>query len=158
THNAGRPLVLTLLLLSYVLLIPGVLTPVLTIRGVLTPDGVAAVAPTMLDKGISNDVVGVLKGMMNPSTVMILDAMRGGDMRKAILAALTPQVTAALQKGVSEVEVYTQTRSIISSVRRLYEVGSPVPATLILLFSIVVPVTKGLLVGVAMFMKDLMRR
>jgi hypothetical protein len=125
---------------------------------VLTSDGIAAVAPTMLEKGISSDVVDVLKAMMNPGTVMMLEAMGGGDMRKAILAALTPQVAAALQQGVGEVEVYTQTRSIVSAVQRLYEVGSPIPATLILLFSIVVPVTKGVLVAAAMFLKNLALR
>ena len=156
--TSGRAPILLQLVVSFGLLIPGVWLPVLSIRGVLTSDGIAAVAPTMLDKGISNDVVGVLKSMMNPDTVTLLEAMGGGDMRKAILAALTPQVAASLQKGVGEVEVYTQTRSIVSAVRRLYEVGSPVPATLILLFSIVVPVTKGVLVAAATFMKDLALR
>ena len=47
--------------------------------------------------------------------------------------------------------MFQQTRSIVGSVRRLYEVGSPVPATLILLFSVVVPFVKTALVGWAMF-------
>ena len=95
--------------------------------------------------------------MLNPTIVGFLDAT-GGDLRKIILEKLTPQVTAALQKGVNEVEVYTQTRSIISAVRRLYEVGSPVPATLILLFSVIVPFGKAALVAWATFMTDTSRR
>jgi uncharacterized paraquat-inducible protein A len=67
-------------------------------------------------------------------------------------------VTAALQKDVDEVEVYTQTRSILSAVRRLYEVGSPVPATLILLFSVIVPFGKAALVAWATFAQDAARR
>jgi hypothetical protein len=59
---------------------------------------------------------------------------------------------------VGEVEVFQQTRSIVSSVRRLYEVGSPVPATLILLFSVVVPFVKMALVGWAMFASPETRR
>jgi uncharacterized paraquat-inducible protein A len=59
---------------------------------------------------------------------------------------------------VEEVEVFQQTRSIISSVQRLYEVGSPVPATLILLFSVVVPFVKTVLVGWAVFAADDARR
>ena len=39
-----------------------------------------------------------------------------------------------------------QTRSIVGSVRHLYSVGSNTAATLILFFSIVVPLTKSLLV------------
>ena len=56
------------------------------------------------------------------------------------------------------VEVYQQTRSILGSVRRLYEVGSPVPATLILLFSVIVPLGKGALVAWAMFLGEASRR
>jgi uncharacterized paraquat-inducible protein A len=59
---------------------------------------------------------------------------------------------------MADVEVFQQTRSIVGSVRRLYEVGSPVPATLILLFSVVVPFLKTALVGWAMFAADDTRR
>jgi uncharacterized paraquat-inducible protein A len=91
--------------------------------------------------------------MMNPSVVAFIEAT-GGDIRKIIVGRLGPQISASLQKSMSDVEVYEQTRSIVGSVRRLYEVGSPVPATLILLFSVIVPLGKGLLVGWAMFMKN----
>ena len=153
----SRRRVLILLGLSILLLIPGLFAPVLTIRGVLTRDGIAQVAPMMLDRGLNDETIAVLKGMMNPSIVAFLDAT-GGDLRKIIAERLTPQITAALQKNVSEVEVYSQTRSIIGSVRRLYEVGSPVPATLILLFSVIVPLAKGALVAWSVFMSNAARR
>ena len=78
----------------------------------------------------------------------------GGDLRKMIIDKLAPQLTAALQQGVDNVEVYQQTRSIIGAVRQLYDVGSPMPATLILLFSVIVPLTKAALVAVAVFMQN----
>jgi uncharacterized paraquat-inducible protein A len=87
---------------------------------------------------------------MNPAVLSFLDAT-GTDVRKTVRDRLGPQITAALQQEVQEVEVYRQTRSIVGSVRRLYEVGSPTPATLILLFSVIVPVTKALLVAWAVF-------
>ena len=152
-----RTTVLALLAISLALLIPGLFLPVLMIRGVLTREGVAHVAPTMLERGLSDETIAVLKSMMNPSIVAFLGAT-GGDLRKIILEKLTPQITAALQKNVDEVEVYQQTRSIIGSVRRLYEVGSPVPATLILLFSVIIPLGKGALVAWAMFLGDAARR
>jgi hypothetical protein len=152
-----RPVVLALLAVSLALLVPGLFAPVLTIRGVLTRDGIAQVAPMMLDRGLSDETIKVLKSMMNPSIVSVLEAT-GGDLRKIIIDKLSPQITAALQKSVSEVEVYEQTRSIIGSVKRLYEVGSPVPATLILLFSVIVPLGKAALVGWAMFMVSPERR
>jgi hypothetical protein len=149
----SRVVILGLIGVSIAILIPGLIMPVLTIRGVLTKDGIASVAPMMIEKGLNEDTVNSLKSMMNPAMVGLLQAT-GGDLRKMIIEKLTPQVTAGLQQGVDDVEVYEQTRSILSAVNRLYEVGSPVPATLILLFSVVVPFGKAALVAWAMFMRD----
>jgi hypothetical protein len=139
---------------SIALLIPGLVAPVLTIRGVLTRDGIAQVAPMMLEQGLNEDTVAVLKSMMNPAVLGFLQAT-GGDVRTIVIERLGPQISAALQKNVAEVEVYEQTRSILGSVRRLYEVGSPVPATLILLFSVIVPFGKAALVVWAVFMSNI---
>jgi len=155
--TSTRWLVLILLVVSLGLLIPGLFAPVLTIRGVLTRDGIAQVAPMMLQRGLSDDTLNALKGMMNPTVVGLLEAT-GGDLRQMIIDRVTPSLTASLLQNVGEVEVFQQTRSIVSSVRRLYEVGSPVPATLILLFSVVVPFVKTALVGWAMFAADEVRR
>ena len=155
--SSHRLVVLVLLVCSLALLVPGQSAPVLTIRGVLTREGIAQVAPGMLERGLSDETINVLKSMMNP-TVLGLLQMTGGDLRKTIIDRLTPQITASLQKNMTEVEVYTQTRSILGSVQRLYEVGSPVPATLILLFSVIVPLGKAALVAWAAFVSDAARR
>jgi hypothetical protein len=155
SHN--RLVVLALLAASIGLLIPGLFAPVLTIRGVLTRDGIAHVAPMMLERGLSDETIAVLKSMMNPAIVGLMEA-RGIDLRKTIMDRLTPEITASLQKSVNEVPVYEQTRSIVGSVKQLYRVGSPVPATLILLFSVIVPLGKGALVAWAAFMADGTRR
>jgi Paraquat-inducible protein A len=153
----NRVIVLALIAASMVLLIPGLFQPVLFIRGVLTREGIAQVAPQMLEKGLDDETVSALKSMMNPTMVAMLQ-FTGGDLRKTLIEKLSPQLTTALQKSVGDLEVYTQTRSIVGAVRNLYEVGSPIPATLILLFSVIVPFTKAGLVGWAMFMKDTERR
>lgn len=152
TPTPTRLVVLGLLIVSIAVLLPGLFLPVLTIRGVLTRDGVAHMAPIMLQRGLDDDTVKALKSLMNPSMVSMVEAL-GGDVRKMLIDKLTPQLTAALAKG-EEVQVYEQTRSIVGSVQRLYEVGSPVPATLILLFSVIVPLAKGALVAWAMFLRD----
>jgi hypothetical protein len=148
-----RWLVLAQLLVSLVVLIPGLFMPVLTIRGVLTRDGIAQVAPMMLERGLDDDTIGALKALMNPAVVGLIEAT-GGDLRQMLIDKVTPSLTASLTRNVEEVEVFQQTRSIVGSVRRLYEVGSPVPATLILLFSVVVPFGKMVLVGWAVFVAD----
>ena len=73
-----RVVVLGLLLGSIALLIPGLLAPVLTIRGVLTRDGVTHIAPQMLERGINDETVAQLKTMMNPTVVGMLQ-LTGGD-------------------------------------------------------------------------------
>jgi hypothetical protein len=152
-----RPLVFLLLALSLALLIPGLFMPVLTIRGMLTREGIARAAPMMLERGLSDDTIRVLKSMMNPGLVAMLEAT-GTDLRKAIIDRLGPQITASIEKSAAEVEIYEQTRSIVGSVRRLYEVGSPIPATLILLFSVIVPLGKAALVTWAMLISNVARR
>ena len=156
-ETSSRPIVLALTLASIGLLLPGLFLPVLTIRGVLTREGVAHVAPIMLERGLSDETIAVLKSMMNPAIVGFLQAT-GGDLRKTIIEKLTPQLTASLQQSVDDVPVFEQTRSIVGSVRQLYRVGSPVPATLILLFSVIVPFGKAALVTWAAFMTDAGRR
>jgi uncharacterized paraquat-inducible protein A len=90
---------------------------------------------------------------MNPAMLGMVQAM-GGDLRKMLIDKLSPELTRSLQQNVGNVQVYEQTRSIVGSVRQLYDVGSPLPATLILLFSVVVPLTKALLVAWATFMTN----
>ena len=46
-----------MLLVSVGSLIPGLFAPVLTIRGVLTRDGIAKVAPMMLERGCTDDTM-----------------------------------------------------------------------------------------------------
>jgi hypothetical protein len=155
--KTNRAVALTLLLISLGLLAPGLFLPVITIRGVLTKEGVAYVAPMMLEKGLNDETMKTLRALINPSMVSMMQAL-GGDLRKMIIDKLSPQLTAALQQGVDNVEVYQQTRSIVGSVRQLYDVGSPLPATLILLFSVIVPLTKAALVALAMFVGSLALR
>jgi len=157
TSTSRRLTVLALVAVSLAILVPGIFLPVLTIRGVLTPEGIAKMTPVVLEKGLDDETVATLEKLMNPAMLQFLK-LTGGDVRKMIIEQLGPRLTAALQQGVSDVEVYTQTRSIVGAVRNLYDVGSPFPATLILLFSVVVPVTKALLVAWAVFMRDAARR
>ena len=157
TSRSSRLGVLLLVAISMALLIPGLFRPVLTIRGVLTPEGIAQMTPVVLEKGLDEGTVNALKSMINPAMLALLQAT-GGDVKKMIIDRLGPRLTEALKTGVGEVEVYTQTRSIVSAVRNLYDVGSWIPATLILLFSVVVPLTKALLVVMATFMRNVASR
>src|SRR5262245_7299097 len=100
----NRLTVLLLIAASMVLLVPGLFQPVLYIRGVLTREGIAQVAPQMLEKGLNDETLATLKSMMNPTMVAMLQ-FTGGDLRKTLIDKLSPQLTTALQKGVGDLEV-----------------------------------------------------
>jgi len=144
------------LILGMGLLVPGLFFPVITIRGVLQPDGIAELAPKLLDQGISEDTIKTLRPLINPMMLPLLDMAPGG-LRGALVNRLATQLSTELKAG-KEIEVYQQTRSILGSVRHLYSVGSNTAATLILLFSVLVPFIKGLMVMWAVYHRDALRR
>lgn len=128
------------LVLNFALLLPGLFLPVLTITGHLEPEGLAHAAPSLLDAGLSDAAIQSFKPMLNPLATKIL----GDDakLKAELLKRLTPQLVDSLRSSAPRIEVYRQSRSILGSVKHLYEVGSALAATLILVFSVVVPAGK----------------
>lgn len=156
TLFARRVLVLAGLAVTIGLLVPGLVRPVIHLRGTLDPQGVAQLAPQMLEQGISDETVATLRTMINPAMLMMIELAPGG-LKGALVSRLGPEIGRALAEG-PEIEVYRQTRSILGSVQHLYRVGSATAATLILLFSVIVPFTKALLVVWAIYRRDPVRR
>jgi uncharacterized paraquat-inducible protein A len=78
-------------------------------------------------------------------------------LRGALVKRLGDQLSTELRNG-KEIEVYQQTRSILGSVRHLYSVRSMTAATLILLFSVIVPFGKASLVSWAVLQGNDARR
>lgn len=151
-----RRLALAGLAVSVALLLPGIIAPVITVRGTLDPDGVTALAPELLNRGLSDEAIAALRPMLNPALLPMLDASPVG-LKGALVAQLGSQLGRQLATGPA-IQVYHQTRSILGSVRHLYRVGSHVAASLILLFSVLVPFTKAVLVLWAVFRRDAVRR
>jgi hypothetical protein len=156
SHASRRTLALAGLALAVALLVPGLFLPVITIRGVLQPAGIADLAPKLLSQGISDQSIVALKPLINPMLLPLLEAAPGG-LRGALVNKLGTQLAAELKKG-SDIEVYQQTRSILGSVQHLYRVGSVTAATLILVFSVLVPFAKASLVMWAVSHRDELRR
>jgi hypothetical protein len=129
------------LVLSILVLIPGLFLNVITVRGLLSPEGLAALAPQLLEEGLSEDAVKSLRPLLNPAMLPFLEMSPGG-LRGALITNLGGQLGEQL-KGAPEIEVYHQTRSIVGSIRHLYSVNSYVAASLILLFAVIVPFTKA---------------
>ena len=152
----SRNLALAGVAVSVLVLIPGLFLPILTIQGRLNPTAVADLSRTLLDQGISESAVDSIRGMINPDVLPLLEASQGG-LKGMLVSSIGKEITSSLAAG-EPIEVYQQTRSIVSSVRNLYEVGSVLAATLIVFFSVVVPVTKSLLVCWAVCQGNALRR
>lgn len=152
SFSIRRRLALAGIAVSVAVLIPGLVLPVITLRGTLEPEGVAALAPQLIERGLTDQMATQLRPLLNPALVPMLDALPGG-LREALAGQLGPLIAQTLAGG-EEIEVYTQTRSILGTVRHLYRVGSSTAATLILLFSVIVPFSKAGLVLWATLRRD----
>lgn len=151
--KGSRALALVGVAVSVLILIPGLFLPVLTIQGSLNPAAVADLSRKLLEQGISESAVDSIRAMINPAILPLLEASQGG-LKGMLVGSIGNEVSSSLAKG-APLEVYKQTRSILGSVRHLYSVGSNLAATLILLFSVVVPLTKSLLVTWAICQSNL---
>ena len=151
-----RRLVLFGVAISFVILLPGLFLPVLTVRGTLNPGGVADLANKILDAGLTDSAINNFRPILNPAMLPLLESGQGG-LKGAMVTAIGNQLSTQL-KSSEPIEVYAQTRSIVGSVRHLYSVGSSAAATLILFFSIIVPLTKSLLVSWAVIQSNVDRR
>jgi hypothetical protein len=136
-----RPYAVAGLALTVLILLPGLFLPVITVRGTLSPEGLASLTPQLLEQGLTDDGVKALRPLINPALLPFMEMQPGG-LKGALVGNLGKQLAAQL-KGAQEIEVYHQTRSIVGSVQHLYSVNSYVAATLILLFSVVVPLLKA---------------
>lgn len=128
------------LVISLILLIPGLLLPAIQIKGKLDSSALSQLTPVLLEQGLTDSATAGIAALLNPALIPLLETMPGG-VKGAIINVIGGQVGNSLA-GAPPVEVYQQTRSILGSVRQLYRVGSWVAASLILLFSVVVPFTK----------------
>ena len=142
--------------ISVLLLIPGLSLPVLSIQGNLNPAGIADLTHEMLERGISDTTVDAIRPLLNPGLLPVLENRPGG-LRAMLVSSIESQLVGQLQAG-GTIEIYSQTRSIAGSVRHLYSVGSYTAATLILLFSVIVPLTKSFLVSWAVLQPNLRLR
>src|SRR5690349_5787860 len=117
-----RRLALIGVAVSVLILIPGLFLPVLTVTGTLNPAGVADLAYKILDQGMTESAVQNFRPMINPDMLPLLDAGQGG-LKGTLVNAIGNQLSNQLKTG-KPIEVYSQTRSIVGSVRHLYSVGS----------------------------------
>jgi hypothetical protein len=118
--SKNRIFTVIILLISLALLIPGVTQPILSISGSiekseLTKAGIDQLATSLGDNSANGSTMGMLS--------MFSDMLGLNDIK-------------------GEVEVFQKTRSIWGTVEELFKSGNAPVATLVMLFSIIIPVLK----------------
>ena len=130
--------VLIITIISLALLIPGVTLPMLTLTGTIDKK-------EMTDTGIDIIVDSIVEKSMKRSNAKSEEDERGKAER--MIGIMTGMLGLNDLKG--EVEAYKETRSIAGTVKELFRTGNGFVGFLVMLFSIVIPVTKILLMLVA---------
>ena len=135
--------VLIITIISLALLIPGVTQPMLTLTGTIdksemTETGIDIIIDSMVEKSMKRgneksekDERGKAKRMIGMITGML-----------------------GLNNIEGEIEAYSKTRSIWGTVKELFRSGNGFVGFLVMLFSIIIPVTKILLMLVGSYFYD----
>jgi hypothetical protein len=88
TSDPRRRSALIGVLLTIGLLLPGLFLPVITVRGMLQPGGLADLAPQLIDQGISDESIQMIRPMLNPALLPMLELGQGG-LRGAVIGPIS---------------------------------------------------------------------
>lgn len=116
-YSMQKPLGLAVLLAAYLLLIPGLTQPMLTVTGTVEKTKLVELGKQFIQE--SPTKLGLMGDMAN----MLLDNM----------------------KVEGTVDAFNKTRSILGTVQDLLDSGNALVAVMIVFFSVIVPAVKGLL-------------
>lgn len=135
---------IALIVLTLILLGPGLTQNALTIRGVIDVDGVAAKIDQLAAAQIPPAEMARIRPFLNPATLGGLDdaglsQFVGRVMNGVVRGKLAG---ARLENGADT--VYVQEQTILVTIRYLYENGGYFVATLLFLFSVFIPIGKVL--------------
>lgn len=122
----AKALPLLILIAAFVFLFPGLTEPMITVTGNLDKADVVELGKVMLteDSRIAESVVKMVSGFIDNLNIE------------------------------GDVQVYDRSRSILSTVKDLFDSGNWFVGFLILLFSVIIPFTKATLLFVVLVIKD----
>jgi uncharacterized paraquat-inducible protein A len=124
--NKTNAIAIVLLLLSFALLIPGISKPIMTLTGSVDKAELVELGKQLV--ATNPDIMPMIGGM----AIKLLDSLNvSGD-----------------------VQAYEKTRSILGTVSELFKSKNYLVGFLVMLFSVIVPVTKGLLLLVSFWVQS----
>jgi hypothetical protein len=135
--------VLIITIISLALLIPGVTQPMLTLTGTIDKS-------EMTETGIDIIIDSMVEKSMKRGTGKSEEDEKGK--AKRMVGMITGML--GLNNIEGEIEAYNKTRSIAGTVKELFRSGNGVVGFLVMLFSIIIPVTKILLMLVGSYFYD----
>ena len=135
---------LFVIIISLALLVPGVTQPMLTLTGTIdkaqvTETGIDLIIDSVVGESLNRDKEKSEKDERNKIRRMI-DTVLG---------------MFGLKNITGKIEAYKETRSIVGTVEELFRSGNGFVAFLVMLFSIVIPVTKILLLLLGTYFQEL---
>jgi hypothetical protein len=152
--NRGYIISIALIVATLALLYPGLTQNALTIRGVLDVESIGAKVEQIAGAQIPPERMAMIRSYLNQD--------RFGRLNDQEMSAMIGQLLGGVARGKIEgardilgaTTVYEQKQTIVVTIRYLFEHGGYTAATLLLLFSVCVPLGKVLLFFIAIHARD----
>lgn len=151
-------LAVALIVLTLGLLYPGLTQNALTIRGVLDIEGVGTLADKLSAAQIPPERLAQVRGFLNPAKFgKFTDAELSEFIGRLAGGIVRGKIDGARKAPGRDDTVYVQTQTIVVTIRYLFENGGYLAGTLLLLFSVCVPIGKVLVFFAAIHSRDRVR-
>jgi hypothetical protein len=158
SHKQRYWIAVALIVLTLGLLYPGLTQNALTIRGVLDIEGVGAFADRLSAAQIPPERLALVRGFLDPAKFgRFTDEDLSTFIGRLAGSVVRGKIDGASRDPGRDDTVYVQTQTIVVTIRYLYENGGYLAATLLLLFSVCVPIGKVIVFFMAIHTRDRMR-
>ena len=142
TLAARYRLAMALIVLTLVLLWPGLTQNALTIRGVLDVESIGATVDSIAGAQIPPERLAYLRTFLNQNTLAKFDDKELSDFIGRLAGGIVRGKLEGARDQLAATTVYEQKQTILVTIRYLFEHGGYWAATLLFLFSVCVPFGK----------------
>ncbi|MEO6741181.1 MAG: paraquat-inducible protein A [Chthoniobacteraceae bacterium] len=145
TIAARYRLAMALIVLTLALLLPGLTQNALTIRGVLDVESIGAAVDRIASAAIPHERLGFIRRSLNQDTLAKFNDQELSEFIGRVAGAIVRGKLEGARAQLAATTVYEQRQTILVTIRYLFEHGGYWAATLLLMFSVCVPLGKVVL-------------
>ena len=142
TLAARYRLAMALILLTLLLLVPGLMQNALTIRGVLDVESIGATVDRIAGSQIPPAWLGSIRKSLNQETIAKFSDAELSEFIGRLAGGIVRGKLEGARAQLAGTTVYEQRQTILVTIRYLFENGGYWAGTLLLLFSVCVPLGK----------------